>query len=301
MPRRVPTKRVFASAIVMVLVFSVGSASAEYDPTAAGSFLTGTEPSPAPSPEPSPAAESGVTLPGGGGGNINNEVVVINTVDGRSAHRAGAGVALVTGDDAHNQNAAAATSSCSDCRTVAVAAQAVIIQRTDATTIAPRNFAIALNEGCVRCQTFAAAYQLVFTTDGLVRFSAGARERLAGMEGQLRAVASDEGLSFPDMEARLDAIVEEMWGVVTSELQAVGVQGFGRPAKDTDAATEDTAEPSPSPSPSESPSASPSASPAESPSSEDVGADDGPATGASPAPEETSSPAAEAEPSPSPG
>lgn len=252
------SKRAWGIVVATVMVFGVGNASAEFDAGSSGGAVATSEVSP--SPEASPTEQAGITPPNGGGGNINNEVVVLNTVDGRSVHRAGFGVARVTGHEAQNQNAAAATSSCSDCRTVAVAAQAVLIQRTDASNISPKNYAIALNQNCVRCETFAAAYQYVFTTDGLVRFSSQAEQKLASLQGQIRAVAGDESLSFPEMEAKIDGLVEKMWALVTSELEAVGVRGSGRAVKDTDEATEDTGDPSPSPSPSESPSASPTPS-----------------------------------------
>lgn len=99
----------------------------------------------------------------------------------------------------------------------------------------------------------------MFTTDGLVRFDDGLAQKLSGLQGQIRAVAGNESLSFPEMEARIDGLVEQMWALVRSELVAVGVQGTGRATKDTDETTEDAGGPSPSPSasPSESPSASP--------------------------------------------
>lgn len=288
----VASKRAMGVALATVLLFGVGNASAEFNAGTSSEEPAATTGA-SQTPDPSPTEEAGITPAGGGGGNINNEVVVINTVDGRAAHRAGFGVARVTGDNANNQNAAAATSSCSDCRTVAVAAQAVIIQRTDASNISPKNYAIALNRSCMRCETFAAAYQYVFTTDGLVRFSAGAEQKLAGLQGQIRAVAGDEDLSFPDMEAKIDALVESMWSLVRSELEAVGVQGVGRAAKDTDETTEDTGDPSPSPSPSKSPSPSPSGSPTGSPTT-NSGAEASPtptkSTSPSPQPSETASP-----------
>ena len=285
------SKRAIGMALAAVMLLGVGNASAEFEPTTTQEPVpTDTAASPTPSPSPS---EPGPPDGAGGGGNVNNEVVVINTVDGRAADRAGFGVARVVGSDVHNQNAAAATSSCDDCRTVAVAAQAVIIQRTDATTIAPKNFAIAINQSCTSCETFAAAYQYVFTTDGLVRFDAGLAQKLSGLQGQIRAVAGNESLSFPEMEARIDGLVEQMWSLVRSELVAVGVQGTGRGTKDTDKTTEDTGGPSPSPSPS--PSESPSASPT--PTASDSGADASPtpSASASPAPE----PSASGSPAPS--
>lgn len=288
----IASKRVVVVALATAMVFGVGSASAEFEPVTIPDPTSSPEPSPSPSPSPS---EPGVTPEGGGGGNINNEVVVINTVDGRSAHRSGFGVARVTGHESHNQNAAAATSSCNDCRTVAVAAQAVIIQRTDASVIKPTNLAIAINAACMNCETAALAYQLVFTTDGLVRLDDGVQQKLAGFRGDIAEVAGNEDISFPEMRARIDAIVDRMWATVESELEAVGVQGASRAAKDFDEATEDTgASPSPSPSPSESPSPEPSSSATPEPTPSDT--DSSP----TPEPSESPSPAPSESPSPSP-
>lgn len=231
----------------------------------------------------------GIIPGGGGGGNVNNEVVVTNTVDGRFAHRSGSGVALVTGDTAENQNAAAATSSCSDCRTVAVATQIVLVQRTDASTISPRNIAIALNVGCVRCETFAAAYQYVVTTDGLVRFTPAARQQMAAIEGQIRDLAGTDGLAFPDLEAQIDVLVEQLWALVDEELVRVGVPGEGNAYKDTDQALNDA---SPTASPTET--ASPSAEPSSSPSGDEAREEESPTTDSTdpsePSPSETPQP-----------
>lgn len=232
-------------ALVAVLALLLGGiASATTEPGG-----TDTDASSTTSPIATGAAETGVggiTTGGGGGGNVNNEVVVINTVDGRFANRAGFGTARVTGDEAENQNAAAATSSCTDCRTVAVAVQIVLIERNDASVISPRNFAIAINNQCLRCQTFAAAYQYVITTDGLVRFTPAGQQRLAELQRQIRALAATDGIEFPVLEAQIDDLVEQMWSVVDNELVMAGVPADATPYQDSDTATEDaTASPSP--------------------------------------------------------
>ena len=293
----IASRQVLPIALATALIFGVGNASAEFDPSTTSGEPVATEESPTPSP--SPTEEAGVTPAGGGGGFVNNEVVVINTVDGRSAHRSGVGIARVTGTEAYNQNAASATSSCNDCRTVAVAAQAVIIQRTNASTIKPTNVALALNVGCSGCETYALAYQFVFTTDGLVRFNDGAGEKIAGFRSQIAEVAGNESLAPTEMEARIDAIVARMWSVVRGELAAVGLEGAGQAKKDRDEATED---PDPSPSPSASPSPSPSESPSPDPESSSSPAPEPSDSGSdpSPTPEASESPSPEPSPSPSP-
>jgi putative peptide zinc metalloprotease protein len=179
---------------------------------------------------------------GGGGGNVNNEVVIVNQTDGRSAERAGFGFARVTGGDVTNTNSAAAVASCADCRTIAVAVQAVLVMG-DSDNIAPVNQAVAINTGCTRCDTYALAYQYVVSTDGIVRFTSAGQQRLAALRAQVSDLVSSE-LGFLEMEVEIDALVEQMWQVVDEETVAVG--GGGTPSKSRDVA-EDGAASSPSP------------------------------------------------------
>ncbi len=284
--------RVAAVALLAVLLGGLGSAHATGDGTTSGE-PTITETSAGSGTTSS--GEDGITPAGGGGGNVNNEVVVLNTTDGRFANRAGFGIAHVTGDSAENQNAAAATSSCTDCRTVAVAVQIVLIQRTDASNISPRNLAVAINNGCIRCDTFAAAYQYVITTDGLVRFTPAGQQRLRDLENQIRVLAATDGVPFPELEAQIDARVEQMWAVVDSELVKVGAGGNRTAYKDTDAETDDA---SPSPSATTAPSDETStdtatpAEPTETPESEESPSPAPSPSESTPAPSESPEPSA---------
>jgi putative peptide zinc metalloprotease protein len=236
----------------------------------------------------------GVTAGGGGGGTVNNVVVVKNTTDGRVASKVGSGIARVTGDSSHNQNAAVAASSCTDCRSVAVAVQIVLVQRPDASTIAPENYAMAINQSCLRCETFAAAYQYVVTTEGIVHFTAEGNQRLAALESELRSLVAMDGLPFPELDARASAIVQEMWAVVDNELVLAGVKGQGVEHKDVESDVNDTTA---TPTVSMSPAATESAStePTDPPTSEPS---ETPAESESPSP--TPSEEANESPSPSP-
>ena len=262
--------------IVTLLLGAVAVAGATGDAT---TTTTG-DPAPTSTESSTPdGTEPGITAGGGGGGNVNNEVVVLNSTDGRFAHRAGSGIARVTGDTVENQNAAAATSSCTDCRTVAVAVQIVLVQRSDAATVSPRNLAVAINAGCVRCETFAAAYQYVLSTDGLVRFTPAGQQRLAELQAQLRSIAATDGVPFYELEAQLDAVVEQIWAVADAELAKVGQRPDGTAGKDTDIALEDSTA-SPTGTPTESAGGTePSATPSNEPSD-----------ATSPAPSESTSP-----------
>lgn len=268
--------------LIAVLILGVGTATATLEPDGSQTDAsTTTSPS-------SALFGEGITPPSGGGGNVNNEVVVNNISDGRFANRSGFGVARVTGDVVENQNAAAATSSCTDCRTVAVAVQVVVVMRTDASVVSPRNLAVALNVECTRCDTFAAAYQYVVTTDGLVRFMSGAEEELTALHDRIRQLAATDGIPFPQLEAQIDAIVEQMWAIVDNELVEVGGSPNGRAFKDTDEASGNE-EPTPEPTSSASSSSSPD------PEAREEESPDGSTTTPSPQPSESETP----EPSPS--
>jgi len=214
---------------------------------------------------PSPAASGSLLEGTGGGGAVNNEVVVLNVTDGRFANRAGSGIARVTGGDVTTTNSAAATSSCTDCRTVAVATQIVLIMG-DSDYIAPTNQAVAINTNCLRCHSYALAYQYVITTDGIVHFTTAGQRRLAELEAAIRDLAASE-LPFLELEAQIDALVEQMWAVVDNELVQAGVDAKGSAAKDSDRADEDgsasaeaPSSPTPGPTPSDAAEPSPTAS-----------------------------------------
>ncbi len=69
-----------------------------------------------------------------------------------------------TGDEVLNVNEAHAYASCSNCVTVAVAFQVVLIM-DDAHVVVPQNLAVAANYECYRCITAAIASQLVLSLE----------------------------------------------------------------------------------------------------------------------------------------
>ena len=72
------------------------------------------------------------------------------------------------GDEVLNVNEAHAYASCSNCVTVAVAFQVVLIM-DDAHVVVPQNLAVAANYDCYRCITAAIASQLVLSVAGRPR------------------------------------------------------------------------------------------------------------------------------------
>jgi putative peptide zinc metalloprotease protein len=93
----------------------------------------------------------------------DNQALAVNTGDGTVVYDVAVALVWVKdGEVADNRNEAYALASCSDCTTVAVAFQVVlVIGQSDAIT--PVNAAVAANGGCLRCVTTALAIQLVVT------------------------------------------------------------------------------------------------------------------------------------------
>ncbi len=86
----------------------------------------------------------------------DNTAVAVNTKDDSSVFKHAFKISNVMQPVVENQNAAVAYASCSDCRTVAIAIQIVFIAG-DADVVSPENVAIAINDGCMACETLAAA------------------------------------------------------------------------------------------------------------------------------------------------
>jgi hypothetical protein len=138
----------------------------------------------------------------------------------------GVQVGSYPGDDLKSTNVARAESTdCTDCRTVAVAVQAVFATGHPS-TVEPTNAAIALNQNCTRCTTYAFAYQYVVTTDGPVTLERPARHRIARLRHEIAAVA-DSNLAPPDMDTRLNELAGEFKTAIDDGLQAAGDNGHG--------------------------------------------------------------------------
>jgi len=283
------TARTGALSLAIVLIFSLGLSfayatfnddpSGEQQSSDSVDTETTSDSSPSTETTPSDASSSSSTSSSGstgGGGAVNNEVVIRNTTDGRTTNREALGVAHVTGGDVTNTNSAAAVGACTDCRTVAIATQ-VVLMMGDSDHVAPRNQAVALNVGCLRCETYALAYQYVVSTGGVVRFGPGARAQLADLQSQIRAVGGSD-LSYLELEAQVDALVEQMWAIVDEELIRVGAQANGTAYESADQAEENDSSTSPSPS-------ADSASPEPAPEEGSPSNDDGTTTEASPSSE----------------
>jgi len=89
-----------------------------------------------------------------------NSVEAENRRDGRFELQGRADYVREKQDDVTAGNQAVAHATCTDCQTIALALQ-IVVYRQGATNVAPRNFAIAVNDQCTRCLTVAHAVQYV--------------------------------------------------------------------------------------------------------------------------------------------
>ena len=94
----------------------------------------------------------------------DNQALAVNTTDGSTKYDVAFALVWAEGDEVLNVNEAHAYASCSNCVTVAVAFQVVLIM-DDAQVVVPQNLAVAANYECYRCITAAIASQLVLSVE----------------------------------------------------------------------------------------------------------------------------------------
>jgi putative peptide zinc metalloprotease protein len=190
--------------------------------------------------------------------------VAINTKDGFDIFKLAFQVRRATGDVVDNGNAAVAYASCTDCQTIALAIQVVLISGYDSSTVSPENLAIAINESCTLCDTLASAYQFVLTADGNLHFTAEGSHRLAEIRRALLALRKS-GLTAVEIQAKVDALMDELADVLSTELVSAGKSGTGGASPSAvPSSVPPTVAPTTAAPVSEPPSESPSATPSES-------------------------------------
>jgi putative peptide zinc metalloprotease protein len=150
----------------------------------------------------------------------NNIVSAVNTKDGADIFKLVFDIRRATGDVVDNGNAAIAYASCTDCKTVAIAIQIVFVTGNPS-TVAPENVAIAINENCTACETLASAYQFVITTSGPVTFTKDGWRRLHEIRKALERLRKGD-LPIAEIQARLDALMDDLADVLRTELVPVG-------------------------------------------------------------------------------
>ena len=218
----------------------------------------------------------------------DNQALAVNTTDESVTYEVAIAMVWATGEDpVLNVNEAYAFASCSDCVTVAVAFQVVVIVGS-ADVVVPQNLSAAVNYDCFECITAAIASQLVVTVDDLP----GVEQQiaLADVWEEISAFAeSIPTLALADVIARLEEYKEEI-------LTILGVAPLAEPSSTLLPSASPT--PSATPTPGSEPSAGASNSPSPQPTTSVPSTPPTVSPQATPVPSPT--PTSSPEPSPTP-
>jgi putative peptide zinc metalloprotease protein len=128
----------------------------------------------------------GVTAGGG-----DNVAAAVNTHDGKTVIALAIKITQIADETVDPVNAAVAVASCTDCQTVAIALEGVLVIG-EPDTFTPTNIALAINTGCSNCQTLASAYQTVVQNDTRVRITGEGRREIAAIRQELNMLRTSD-------------------------------------------------------------------------------------------------------------
>ncbi len=210
----------------------------------------------------------------------DNQALAVNTEDGSTVYDVAFALVWVIGDSVLNANEAYAFASCTDCQTVAVAFQVVLVLG-QANVVVPQNLAGAVNYSCMECVTYALATQLVVTISG--SFSEQGYADLAILWEEIGVFGeSIEGVALSELQSSLAAFEQRILDIIRADPSAATGGDPEIPV----------VEPSPSPTGTGSPSATGTATPSPSPTAKPPQPSPTPSPTSGPTPEPTSSPSA---------
>jgi putative peptide zinc metalloprotease protein len=158
------------------------------------------------------AAGSPASAQGGG----DNTAIAINTKDGATVFRIAFAIRHVMNGVVDQGNAAVAVASCTECATVAIAIEIVLVE-SNANVVTPTNLALAFNNQCTLCLTVANAYQFVLSTGGAVHFDAEGNKILAEIKNELEKL-KHETLTLAELQSRLDSMIARIRDVLANHL-----------------------------------------------------------------------------------
>lgn len=168
-------------------------------------------------------AQPAVADDGDQGNGGDNVVVAENRKDGSSLFRFAFDIKRIAGDVVDTTNAAVAYSSCTDCKTTAIAIQILLVEGSPS-TYTPQNYAVAVNENCSGCQTFASAYQFVVQSSGPVRFTRAGWKQLKEIRKAIRDL-EDKDLSPAELDATLQKLMAQLQDVLEDEIVPADQEG----------------------------------------------------------------------------
>jgi putative peptide zinc metalloprotease protein len=145
-----------------------------------------------------------------------NTAIAYNTESGSSLFEFAFAIRHVMGDVVDQQNVAVAWSKCDSCQTTAIAIEIVLVSGTPS-TVAPVNLALAVNESCTLCDTFASAYQFVINADGPMKFTHEGKRALHKIRKEI-ASWGRQHLSNKQIRVRLDDVVGRIKTILATQL-----------------------------------------------------------------------------------
>jgi putative peptide zinc metalloprotease protein len=151
-------------------------------------------------------------LPPGTG---DNQALAVNTTDGSVTYDVSFSLVWADGSTALNKNEAYAFASCTDCRTVAVAFQVVLLAG-QVDVVVPQNLSGAVNYACVRCVTQALATQLVVSVPDALTDAQNAQ--LDAVWKQLQAFGAHiQDVPLAELQSRLDQFTHQILAIVAPD------------------------------------------------------------------------------------
>jgi len=170
-------------------------------------------------------------LPPGAG---DNQALAVNTTDGSVTYDVSFSLVWADGSTALNKNEAYAFASCTDCRTVAVAFQVVLVAG-QVDVVVPQNLSGALNYACVRCVTAALATQLVVSVPGELTDAQNAQ--LAEVWKELQAFGAHiQDVPLAELKDRLAEFEARILDVVRPEATGAPQSSGSSSSRATDSA-----------------------------------------------------------------
>jgi putative peptide zinc metalloprotease protein len=152
-------------------------------------------------------------------GNLeDNTALAINTTDGATVFRVAFSIRTVADGTVDQTNTAAALARCTDCQTVALAFQIVLV-RGDADIATPENRAIAINDQCDTCLTYASATQIVLSISDGAHLTGEGQQRLRDLQVQLAELEGQIGdMTVAELDAVVQAAKQELIAILQEEL-----------------------------------------------------------------------------------
>lgn len=160
------------------------------------------------------------TNTGSAGASTDNVAAAVNTQDGRTVVALAIKIVQTDASTVDAANAAVAVASCTDCQTVAIALEGVLVVGSP-DNFSPTNLALAINTECTNCQTLAAAYQKVVQNDTRVRISGTGRREIAAIRTDLLSLRNS-GLDIFTMWQRVNDAAARFAAVLETEVYPIG-------------------------------------------------------------------------------